>query len=427
MLNLTTISILLIIVTNTYFILWLSLTFTTLVKKQSIPTMKKREHFVTVLLPCRNEENVIADMLQHMKAQTYPNMEILVICHNCTDETFSIAKQTVQKLQLNAQVFELLTKKVGKGLGLQFGLDRARGDLIVYFDTDNYVPPKTIEELVNWIDRGYDGAQGKIMSKNPHRNWLTWIQNIEFLIYPAVYCGGKHRWHMNSGFAGTGVMVTKEALNKINGFNNVLIEDFDPVMRLTLNNFRVAYAENISVYDEKVPTIRALLRQRARWLSGQFQMWKIYTIRQKVSLLKRPVDCLYFYNPVCILALLSTFILNVSTWFFPIQFYALPWQLWIAECVVLNFMFTVLLWRQEKITVAQALYLPYALFVFSLHWYVALFRSLTIHGWADTKTPHGTSFVYGPRVISASVLPELEDPASPYTAALMRQIQIGIR
>lgn len=48
---------------------------------------------VTAILPARNEETYLADCLQSVQRQTYPNLEILVVDDRSTDRTAEIARE----------------------------------------------------------------------------------------------------------------------------------------------------------------------------------------------------------------------------------------------------------------------------------------------------------------------------------------------
>ena len=66
----------------------------------------------SIIIPSRNEENVIRETIHNCLSQTYQNIEVIVVCHNCSDRTFE--KAQVQDKRVN--VFNLVTKESGKGI-----------------------------------------------------------------------------------------------------------------------------------------------------------------------------------------------------------------------------------------------------------------------------------------------------------------------
>jgi cellulose synthase/poly-beta-1,6-N-acetylglucosamine synthase-like glycosyltransferase len=264
MYDLSFLSLPLVLILNLYVCLWFFLAIIYLTRKSSFTHPTSQKHFVSVIVPARNEEAVICNLILDLKSQTYKNMEVIVVCHNCTDKTFEKVSQVAENSSLPTKVYKLKTQKPGKALALQYGLSHSHGEFIAYFDADNHIEKNVIEKMVECIESGFDGVQAKITSKNPNTNNLTLLQHIEFLIYGPIFCGGKHKIGLNAGIGGTGVMVRRIALEKIGGFRNVLIEDFDLHLRLTIKGFKIGYAEHVNVYDEKVTQWRFLIKQRAR-------------------------------------------------------------------------------------------------------------------------------------------------------------------
>lgn len=393
MYDLSFLSLPVVLILNLYIFLWLFLAVIYLTRKSHFThpsSQKQQKHFVSVIVPSRNEETVIDNLILDLKDQTYRNMEIIVVCHNCTDKTFEKASQAAENSPIPVKVYKLNTEETGKALALRYGLSHSHGQLIAYFDADNHIEKNTIEKMVECIESGFDGVQAKITSKNPNINKLTLLQHIEFLIYGPIFCGGKHRVGLNAGIGGTGVMIKRNALEKVGGFRNVLIEDFDLHLRLTMKGFRIGYAEHISVYDEKVTQWRFLIKQRARWIAGYFQLLRLH-FKDQFNLLRRdPIAFIYLYNPLCTLGLLGSFMLTIAKLVFPqLTYISTPLLVWIPEMIFLNLLFTLILHRQ-KFSVTKSLFYPYLLFIFSLHWFIALAKAPFIKGWSDTKTPHGT-------------------------------------
>ena len=83
-------------------------------KIYSSTDMSKRYAF---LIAARNEETVIANLLNSIKNQTYPssNIDVYVVADNCTDKTAEISRSC------GAIVIERFnTKYVGKGYALNY-------------------------------------------------------------------------------------------------------------------------------------------------------------------------------------------------------------------------------------------------------------------------------------------------------------------
>lgn len=64
------------------------------VKLKDKPMITNKNHKFMAIIPAHNEESVVANLIESLKAQDYPKelLDIYVIADNCTDKTSKIAK-----------------------------------------------------------------------------------------------------------------------------------------------------------------------------------------------------------------------------------------------------------------------------------------------------------------------------------------------
>jgi glycosyltransferase involved in cell wall biosynthesis len=106
---------------------------------------------VSVIIPTLNEEEAIEKVLMDIKKSNIAD-EIIVV-DSSTDATPKIAESLGAKV-----VFE---SRKGYGRALQSGVEKARGDVIVYIDGDFTYNPTDIHRLVKpIIGDGYDVVLG---------------------------------------------------------------------------------------------------------------------------------------------------------------------------------------------------------------------------------------------------------------------------
>lgn len=86
--------------------------------------MKKN---VTVIIPARNEEKTIKDVIEIAKKDSLTD-EILVINNNSTDNTAKIAND------FGAKVIDC--SEIGKGNAMSKGLHEAKNEIVVFLDAD---------------------------------------------------------------------------------------------------------------------------------------------------------------------------------------------------------------------------------------------------------------------------------------------------
>ena len=104
---------------------------------------------VSIIVPIYNVEKYLAKCLDSLVTQSYPNVEILAVNDGSLDGSASIA-ETYQK---SYPSIRLLNKQNG-GLSdaRNYGIKHARGLLLMFIDSDDYINPTMVEKLVNALE-----------------------------------------------------------------------------------------------------------------------------------------------------------------------------------------------------------------------------------------------------------------------------------
>ena len=105
---------------------------------------------VTVIIPTFNRRQWISICLDSIKAQTYPHIETLVIDDGSTDGTVEWLKS--QPNYSFAQI-HVQPKNGGASIARNDGVKLARGELIVFIDSDDALLPNHIETAVGVFDK----------------------------------------------------------------------------------------------------------------------------------------------------------------------------------------------------------------------------------------------------------------------------------
>lgn len=100
---------------------------------------------VSVVIPTYNRDKYINETIESVLAQTYPNIEIIVIDDGSTDNTKEVVAQYVPKIQYVWQ------KNSERGASRNHGLRLAKGEFISFLDSDDLWLPDKIEEDINFF------------------------------------------------------------------------------------------------------------------------------------------------------------------------------------------------------------------------------------------------------------------------------------
>lgn len=117
-----------------------------------------REKTVSVVIPCFNEEEGIARVIDALPTSID---EVVVVDNNSTDRTAEVAEGRGARI-----VFE---KRKGYGAAYKAGLPAVTGDITVTMDGDGTYPMEQIEECIDYmLDNGLDFVSAsRFPLKNP--------------------------------------------------------------------------------------------------------------------------------------------------------------------------------------------------------------------------------------------------------------------
>jgi len=269
--------------------------------------------FVSIIVPARNEEDVITDTVRCLCGLDYrddagrPRFEVIVVDHRSTDRT----PQVLEALR-HEMAFEVVRPTpedgVGKAVALNVGLASARGEAICVFDADARVAPDFLTRLAPYLALpGVAGVQARKLVYDGRRNWLMRAQEDDYFVFQTLTQRSRHRLGGAVILTGNGLLTRRDALVAVGGWNeDALTEDIDLSVRYALRGWTIHYCEDVVVWEEAVSTWRALIQQRTRWSEGSLRCLFEYAsalLRAPVPWWKR-LDFLVFLSGSFALALL---------------------------------------------------------------------------------------------------------------------------
>jgi len=335
---------------------------------------------VSILVPARDEEKVIRSLLSDLSTQTYTNWEAIVVAHNCSDRTYEAAKATSDK---RVKVLNF-RGDYGKPVALNYAIRHAKGEIVIVFDADSRIGSRFLEKLVPYFKK-YDAVQSCIASSNSNTNLLSRLVDLEWLAFTDLVERSLSGFGLFALLGGTGQAMKRSALEEIGYWDEKnLVEDYDLTLKLLRSGFRIGFASDVRVYDERPVTWTSFFKQRARWLRGNCQIIKKHLVKSWKEpriwhLLTNHFSVFLFYYG---LVLTSLYMLGGTfyTFYFPFWFW-----LWLFQ-VAITFL-RVVLERGFKGILLFPLFLLYM-----YHWLIALWYLPKIKTWKESKTEHFGDF-----------------------------------
>lgn len=105
---------------------------------------------ISIIIPVFNSEQRLQKCLESILAQKYQNLEIILINDGSTDQSAKICDSFSKKDQ-RIEVFHQQNK--GASSARNYGISRAKGDYIVFIDSDDEVAPDFLEKLLDKVDQ----------------------------------------------------------------------------------------------------------------------------------------------------------------------------------------------------------------------------------------------------------------------------------
>lgn len=212
---------------------------------------------VSVLVPARNEEQVLSATVSSILASDLKGFEVIVIDDCSSDRTIEIVREAGVKLVC-------LKQAAGKPAALNEGVKLAEGDIIVVLDADSRPERKCLGRLVKpIIEEQCDATTGVIHSRG--KNLIARLVSLEFNLAFGVFESFSSRIGLNSFLHGTNFALKKELAKFSEG---ALTEDFELTIKILSGGGRIGFVKDAVITEQAPHTIQVLIKQRLRWLCG---------------------------------------------------------------------------------------------------------------------------------------------------------------
>jgi cellulose synthase/poly-beta-1,6-N-acetylglucosamine synthase-like glycosyltransferase len=234
-----------------------------------------------VLISARNEEHVIGNLIDSIRAQTYPAalVDIWLVADNCTDDTASVVRAK------GCNVVERFDDKlIGKGYALTYLLDHMidsgaaeNYDAYFVFDADNLLDKHYIEEMNKAFHAGFRILTSYRNSVNLSDNWVSSGSALWFIRESRFLNNSRMVFGSSCHVGGTGFMFSREIMQRNKGWKfHLLTEDLEFTMDSVLHGDRIGYCGTAILYDEQPVAFNQSWRQRLRWSKGFLQVFRYY-------------------------------------------------------------------------------------------------------------------------------------------------------
>jgi hyaluronan synthase len=290
------------------------------------------EPTVSVVIPCKNEEDAIEKTIRKCFAAEYPKdkIEVIIINDGSTDNTINILKD----LQVEFPNLQIIDWKVNRGKrhGMAAGIRLAKGEIILQLDSDSYIEPTTFKNIIEPFKNPEVGAVcAHADPENADTNILTKMQAAYYFMSFRILKAAESTFATVFCCSGCSSAYRKSLIKPI--LDEWLNEKFlglpvtwgddraltNWVLRL---GYKTIYTNDTQAYTICPDTLKKFLKQQVRWKKGWF-VNSLFASKfvYKIDLF---VALTYFY-PLILVTLLTPFIAIRALIYNPFFRGVMPW------------------------------------------------------------------------------------------------------
>ena len=237
-----------------------------------VPSILSPSVKISVIIPARNEEENIGQLLQALQEQTYPSslFEIIVVDDHSTDATAAIVQQhqSVKLLQLKDNNINSYKKKA-----IETGIAAATGELIISTDADCIPTKDWLMLIAAFKEEKKSVFIAAPVDINCDSSVVGMFQAMDFMVLQGITGAAVSKKQM-SMCNGANIGYERKAFYDVTGFSGVdHIASGDDMLLMhkiwKQNPDKVHYLKSKDAIVSTAPTKtwKAFFNQRIRWAS----------------------------------------------------------------------------------------------------------------------------------------------------------------
>jgi glycosyltransferase involved in cell wall biosynthesis len=265
----------------------------------------------SVIVPVYNRSDEVTALLESLANQTFKDFEVIVVDDGSTAPCGDVCSR------YPSMVRYFFKENEGRSPARNYGMERARGDYFVFFDSDCVIPADYFATLDARLSAapldcfgGPDAA---------HESFTTVQKAINFAMTSFLTTGGIRGGKVqlekftprtfNMGF-------TRQVWQRVGGFREMFSEDIDMSMRIRGAGFSMGLIREAAVYHRRRVDFRKFARQVHVFGMSRITLHLLYPGSLKA------VHCLPALFVVGCVALLLLGLFRSPWWLAPLALYA---------------------------------------------------------------------------------------------------------
>ena len=212
--------------------------------------VRMRRPYISIIIPAFNANERLCELVRYICASRYKNIEV-VIGDDASNEQITVAF-LIQNIKKN--IFPLriirLTRNKGPAAARNIAVKRAKGDVLVFLDSDVTVYPDTIEKIADKFkeDRDLTALTG-VWYK--HQNTKSFFPQFKALRDWSYWTNERDRDGYYYLFSTRIAAIRREVFVRLGGFNDAFrqMEDVELTYRIA-KRYAIIFAADVRVHHE---------------------------------------------------------------------------------------------------------------------------------------------------------------------------------
>lgn len=247
---------------------------TAVVSKTAMPTL------LSIVIPCKNEENNIAPLLASLLQQEYPHaLEILFVNDGSTDLTAAEIRKAVGRKQVTIRIIDSVFNPTypltSKQQALDLGIRQAKSNYVITTDADMTFSSGWLHSLTTAaVHHHAHLVYGHTAIIRYDKNIFPLLQQFQLsFLFAVAYA--LQKIGVPGSCMGNNMLILKNAYLESGGFNAIghtITEDRALLLHFSKKGKKVTVATPFTpaAFTYAIPTLTDFLQQAQRWIIGGF-------------------------------------------------------------------------------------------------------------------------------------------------------------
>jgi glycosyltransferase involved in cell wall biosynthesis len=226
--------------------------------------------FFSIVVPTFSRPDEVNELLISLENQLVKNFEVIIADGSADDSVKQIVEQHIDKLGLKY----LYEKGLDISESRNWGVQNAKGDFVVFFDSDCIIPPEYFQKVTDYLKINsldvWGGPDKADKSFNYKQKSISYAMTSLFTtagIRGKKYAAGEFQPRsFNMG-------IRRNVFHEIGGFSGLKVsEDIDLSIRLYKKGYRIGLIDEAYVFHKRRSSLYKFFRQVFSFGSGRIDL-----------------------------------------------------------------------------------------------------------------------------------------------------------